>query len=720
VSTEEEPRASLLSLGWVQALALALVSVVAFGTALGGALVWDDYAVIGPASALSGPLDAFSTNLFATVAGQGAKYYRPLVTLSYWVEVHLFASAPNVGMHASNLLSHTVVAVLLLACVRRVLAMSERESPARSGAAFGAVCVWAVMPIKAENVAWITGRGDVYGTAFLLAGLLLAARARGAPARAAWSGATTSLALLCKEAMVAAPAVFLGFAMCEVARAFPGLDLRTHVRRSLFRPEVLASLVVAVLFLVLRRLFFPVSTGDDELFSAFTIVDRVGLFLETSGLAVIATLLPWRPQLLRGPIGFLADGRLRHDLPAALAIGAGLWLAAGWLVWRKPAARGPLVLALGAFLPASNVVPIVLESRLSDRFLYLPSVGLAVGLAVALAALRSIQHRQLATAVALCCGVLLTVSARARAADFTSSERLFGAELKNGNRALAVYSNAAYAAAEGYRFREARDYHLLLARRYDELGYPGSSFGAVLAALRAQVWATEETHPPSMRSFEHVCRALLNGSTEHVKLEFEDQFVVELDIGNSITRAYVQKYGYEIRANLALTLARRGDPEAVRLTEENVEGCPRCSDVLVLAGEVALALGDAARASGWLEQARPGTSRREALRAAADAQRTLLAANTALARPLSLFVGGAFGPACAASSGLALAGSPAAARAALASACWLAPARREALSLVDGDSGRLATLGAAAEPLRADVAARTDLALSALAAPPSP
>src|SRR6185503_335810 len=102
---------------WFLGLILVLATLVAFGSALDGELVWDDPAVLGVAVRLRSLGDAFARDLFglgaAAQAGAGPSYWRPLVTLSYALEIHLFPRAPEFGLHLGNLAWHALAAVLV-------------------------------------------------------------------------------------------------------------------------------------------------------------------------------------------------------------------------------------------------------------------------------------------------------------------------------------------------------------------------------------------------------------------------------------------------------------------------------------------------------------------------------------------------------------------------------------------------------------------------------
>ncbi len=89
---------------------------------------------------------------------------RPLVGLTYQVDGWL-GQGSQVPFHSTNLILHVVTTVLVFGIARRALLL---ETPA---AAFAAV-LFAILPIHAETVAWISGRADSVYTVFYLASFL--------------------------------------------------------------------------------------------------------------------------------------------------------------------------------------------------------------------------------------------------------------------------------------------------------------------------------------------------------------------------------------------------------------------------------------------------------------------------------------------------------------------------------------------------------------------
>jgi protein O-mannosyl-transferase len=94
--------------------------------------------------------------------------YRPLVTLSYFIDGKIWGFAPAGGwngFHFTNAFIHSANAILLFFVLGR-LGISFRMASA-------ATLLFIVHPVLTESVGWIVGRAELLGTLFALSGLLV-------------------------------------------------------------------------------------------------------------------------------------------------------------------------------------------------------------------------------------------------------------------------------------------------------------------------------------------------------------------------------------------------------------------------------------------------------------------------------------------------------------------------------------------------------------------
>jgi hypothetical protein len=284
-------------------------------------------------------------------------FYRPLITLSFWVDQQIAGAAPWFA-HLSNAIAHAGSACLLGLLARRWLATPQ---------AFLAALWWACLPSHAGSIAWAVGRVDSHTTVWCLAAVWCAARAAerhasGQPARRAGMIVATLLALLSKELAFVVPALASLVAMTRS----PG------TLRQRFLTAVHCTWPLWVLLAVALALRWP-------------LLGRFGGYLGTQydagrmaeGLLVVLTNLaaPLRwtaPELALWPAVPVAAWVWFGSLAAALAAAASLRCGRRtlWALGAFVVACAPMAGFLGDPGNAHNL-----------RYFYLPSTALAVALA---------------------------------------------------------------------------------------------------------------------------------------------------------------------------------------------------------------------------------------------------------------------------------------------------------------------------------------------------
>lgn len=626
----------------LRALVLALAAVVAYVTAIDGELVWDDATMVGAAARLSSPWAAFSRDLFdlgaAAGTGAGASYWRPLVTLSFALDLRLLTAAPLFGLHLVNLLWHALAAVLVGGALVR---WARAETPPARLACWAAALFWTVLPAKAENVAWISGRADLMGLALLLLGLQARRRLTGRAARAAATGLATALALLCKESFVVAPVLVAVELAAETTEAETDPPWRRPLAR-IRAPELLASAAAVLGYLALRRALLPIHGGGEEMFRLLSARDRLALTLETLGHAFRALVLCHESHLLRGPVGFAAPFVLQRE-PAMSAVGVLGLIALSALAWRVPRARPAVALLVLTLAPVSNLIPSGLESRLSDRFLYVPSLGIALGLAALVGALPARALRSTAFALVATATGLGTLSSE-RAALFRSDDALWAWERVHGDRAASVLQNAASASMRAGRFEEARDRLLETAARYGELGFD-EGFPYLVDAVRAQVRATGEADAPSYAAYGQLLEGLLAERDGVVTVPFPNGLAARVPTGTPAARRYALEHEGRLSWEQLVLRARAGSEEAATRARALIDRGARSPPVLREAARVELSLLHPDRAEAWLAGL-DADADTEPLRAAARVQAEALRRGGDLGLAQALFAGEAYGRAC--------------------------------------------------------------------------
>jgi tetratricopeptide (TPR) repeat protein len=194
------------------ALALALATGAAFWPASSAGLcLFDDTAFLIDASGWRASNPDWLSWIFS---GMVNGHYQPLTYLSYALEERLFGIVPpdmndvttdrdttSQGYHVTNIVIHSLNAVLVYAVALRVMRLAARSSPTspvpvatgimHTAAVTGAL-LWGINPLRVESVAWVTERRDVLSAFFLLSATILYLHwgANPVKARARWYIAT--------------------------------------------------------------------------------------------------------------------------------------------------------------------------------------------------------------------------------------------------------------------------------------------------------------------------------------------------------------------------------------------------------------------------------------------------------------------------------------------------------------------------------------------------
>ncbi|MGO9259126.1 MAG: tetratricopeptide repeat protein [Bryobacteraceae bacterium] len=361
--------------GW-RLLAIGGLALVAYSNSFQAALVFDNASVIGQDPRIR---EATPENIESILTGRywyvntNAGLYRPFTTFSYLLNYAVLGNGPRpAGYHWVNLALHEVNVALVYAVGVLIF---EGTAPAWALAA-----IWGLHPLLTESVTNIVGRADLLAAFGVLAGLLChmrGASARG-PRRVAWLAG-----------LAAAQAV--GLFSKENAAVLPGIMLLydlTWSERAAWRRRAPAYAAVALplaAFFYLRsglHTHMLIEFAENPLVSAgfwtarLTAVKVVGKFL---------WLFLW-PAHLSADYSYnavpLFGWRATNWESAKALFALAVCLVAGLLAVLLAVRRRPkpllffLVFFFVALAPTSNLI-VLIGSIMAERFLYLPSVGLA-------------------------------------------------------------------------------------------------------------------------------------------------------------------------------------------------------------------------------------------------------------------------------------------------------------------------------------------------------
>jgi hypothetical protein len=281
--------------------------------------------------------------------------FRPL-TFTLWMALSKLLFESPWLMHASIAFLGAVNAVLIAAWMQQ-LGVARRT-------AVIAALIWLFNPYAMMTHGWVGALADVLWvmltliTAIGVRKLMLRSTAAGTNFKIMLlAGAGTALALLCKEAALVAPAVFLACA------------LACTERRPMLHATVGSSITVA-LYLIFR--LSPILTGaaaDD----AYALTSAAPVMRWVEYLIFPAMLQTFDPSL----IGTSKPGtREWLSILSIASLSIALFL------------RCPRLALLWIFAPLAALVPVLLLAKSFNHYAYAASIAAAVVLAIALPRLR--------------------------------------------------------------------------------------------------------------------------------------------------------------------------------------------------------------------------------------------------------------------------------------------------------------------------------------------
>jgi tetratricopeptide (TPR) repeat protein len=335
------------------------VALGAHARSLGAGFVFDDTTAVLRNPTVQGPLSPrrlLATDFWGAPAGHGTGTWRPLASLSFWIDRHVGGGAAWI-FHLDNLVLHALVATLL------ALAVARRRD-ALAGLIAGVV--FAAFAASTEAVTGVVGRADLLAAALALAAWLAADRGR-----AALAALAIFAALLAKESAIVAPIWILGAALIE-----------RRPRREIARMAAWGALAVAA-YVALRARCLGFAVRRDAI-SDPLVAAGVGTRVLT-GLALTARAA----RTIVAPIRLAPDYSFAAILPARgidLDVMTGALLLAGCavVVARRSAslaAAGALIFLVTWGFVANVIYP--LPTIFAERLLYLPAAGVALALAAA-------------------------------------------------------------------------------------------------------------------------------------------------------------------------------------------------------------------------------------------------------------------------------------------------------------------------------------------------
>jgi tetratricopeptide (TPR) repeat protein len=547
-------------------LLICLLASLAYANALGGDFVFDDTEQIvenRDIRSWDNLTRAFTTHVWSFRERSGTlripfppPYYRPIFTVMLTLEYHLFKTWPQ-GWHIVSLLLHILCSIgvyfVLLLLVRK------------KHVAVAAALIFAVFPVHAESVCWISGVTDPLFGVFYLASFYFYLKFRESSRR--WfltlSLITFTLSVFSKETALSLVILIFTYELIESRGR-----LKERVMRAA-RASAAHGAAVLV-YLIPRYIVLGGLTWENPRAHKGPFLDV--LLTLPSVMASYAAHLVW-------PIGLSAVYQSHFvtgvDSAEFILPAMGLALVAGSLIYfRKKVSREAwlaLVMLFVPLLPALGIRQFAEEYLIADRYLYLPVAGwgLLISLGIEKLSRRfgkvSLMHpMDLGSAITMFLLLLLMLASTRENLNWADSYSLWSNVARVRPNLWIGHYNVGLVLLEKRQFEQARDVLLraaeiepsepsifdALGRAYDGVGDSHAAIASFKRAIAIDPMMFESLNNLGTIYFKE-------GNYEAA----EEQFAAALRVKPQATAA---------RFNLGICYAHQGHYDSARREFEEV------------------------------------------------------------------------------------------------------------------------------------------------------
>ncbi len=365
------------TVAWV----VAILAFAVYANSLANEFAYDDDMMItqNPLIESLGNFGKFFSSGYWQQWYGGTSSYRPLFVLSLAIDHALWGGRPF-GFHLTNVALHCAASALFF--------LLARKYRLGRGVSFLAAAIFAVHPVHTEAVANIVGRMELLGTVFCGLAWFFWNKGRQTERPSAGRLLLAALMFLCailtKENFIVFPAVLFA---AEWISSRPLPDFRTTARAVL---PYLAFVAGVGVYLLMRRSSgeaVQVASLNRAPLADFTLWGRVctmgSVSLEWYRLLLLG--FPLRPWYDRFNLEIVAHPTLRSWI--GFGVFFGLAALAALAVRRLPLVSFSIFLWFALMFIVSNI-PFPIGAIFGERWLYFPSAGYCLALALGIFKLR--------------------------------------------------------------------------------------------------------------------------------------------------------------------------------------------------------------------------------------------------------------------------------------------------------------------------------------------
>lgn len=348
---------------WVCTHIIIFFSFAVYINSLSGEFIWDDVEQIVENPVIKDIRNIpsfFTSDLWRLIDNPaiGSYYYRPFFLLSLALDYRMWGLNPF-GYHVTNLAFHSLNSLMVYLIGRRVL---KKNTPS-----FMAGMLFAVHPVHAESVTWISGRVDPL--AFLFSFLSFYFYAIFTEKRKglylAVSLSTYFLSLLSKEMAITLPLLLLAY---EISLR-PSVEFKrgNNLFWILFPYFLITAIYLYLRAIILKGVIsdLPAAPFSKRLYTSF------GIILEYLRILI----LPVNLKILYDVP--LAESVFQRQVIFSIALLITIIILIIFAYRRDKEIFFASVWFFITILPVTNIVPLR-PTMMAERYLYIPSVGICL------------------------------------------------------------------------------------------------------------------------------------------------------------------------------------------------------------------------------------------------------------------------------------------------------------------------------------------------------
>lgn len=336
------------------AIVILAVSIIVFSNTLNGGFVWDDRGTIVSNTSIREirniPL-FFVTDQWKLTGNPSSTYYRPVINTFWALEFQLWGENP-MGYHITSIILHAIVSILFYNLCLKILGSEV--------ASFFAALIFASHPVHTENIAWITGAGYTVCAIFIILSLLFYIRFTE-------NQSVSSLMLSMSSFTFAVFSIEFSLMLPLVIIAYELLIRRRMVRIKILFPFIFISLfyVIARGLIIIPDKIPGISLFSRILTSSVIQVKYLGSFFSPYNLRVLYDIRP-------------SDTLLNSEVMLSIFLLMSISFLMVYFYRNEKKAFFSLFWFFVILFPASNIVVVLKPQMMSLRYLYIPSMGLAM------------------------------------------------------------------------------------------------------------------------------------------------------------------------------------------------------------------------------------------------------------------------------------------------------------------------------------------------------